>query len=314
MFVITIAGTPNCRAVAPSSEPVKFNLRTDRQPLGQALQEFARQSGVQIIFFSQVTEGLQAPALNGQYTLAAALEMLLEGSNLTFRVLNSTTIEIRPVATDSSLDQAADRSAGISNAATPRKRAQPRRNTAPDGSGALDEIVVNGTAEGLVETRTETPLREIPQTVALISQEQMRQENDTEVADAFNNAVGITVVRSDSLGATFLSRGFQIGHYRLDGGAAINAFSGSAFFGAPDLGEFDHIEVLRGSDALFGGMGNPSSTISLVRKRPLDTNEVMFNEWAGSWNNYRVEGDVTGPLALDGALRGRLDVVYGHPD
>ena len=314
MFVITIAWTPNCRAVAPSSEPVKYNLRIDRQPLGQALQEFARQSGVQIVFFSQVTEGLQAPALNGQYTLAAALEMLLKGSNLTFRVINSTMIEIRPVATGSSLDPAADRSAEVSNAATLHKRSQPRRNTDPDGSGALDEIVVNGTAEGLVATRTETPLREIPQTVALISHEQMRQENDAEVADMFNNAVGITVVRSNSLGATFLSRGFQIGTYHLDGGAAINAFSGSAFFGTSDLGEFDHIEVLRGSDALFGGMGNPSATISLVRKRPLDTNEVMFNEWAGSWNNYRVEGDVTGPLALDGALRGRLDVVYGHRD
>jgi iron complex outermembrane receptor protein/outer membrane receptor for ferric coprogen and ferric-rhodotorulic acid len=225
MFVITIAWTPNCRAVAPSSEPVKYNLRIDRQPLGQALQEFARQSGVQIVFFSQVTEGLQAPALNGQFTLAAALEMLLKGSNLTFRVINSTMIEIRPVATGSSLDPAADRSAGVSSAATLRKRTQPRQSTDPDGSGALDEIVVNGTAEGLVATRTETPLHEITQTVAIISQEQMRQENDAEVADMFNNAVGITVVRSNSLGVTFLSRGFQIGTYHLDGGAAINAFS-----------------------------------------------------------------------------------------
>jgi len=306
MLVTTIAWTPNCGATAPDNEPVNYTLKIDRQSLGHALQELARQSGVQIIFFSQVTEGLQAPALNGQYTLAAALDILLKGSNLTFRVINSTTIEIRPVATDNSRGPAADRSAGVSNAATLRNRGPPRRSTDPD-SGALDELVVNGTAEGLVATRTETPLRKIPQTVMVISQEQMRQENDTEVADALDNAVGITATRIDSLDEFIYSRGFLISQYHLDGGSGINLFSGT-----PDLGEFDHIEVLRGADALFGGMGNPGATISLVRKRPLDTNEVMFSESAGSWNNYRVEGDVTGPLGLDGALRGRLDVVYGH--
>jgi iron complex outermembrane recepter protein len=90
-------------AAAPSSEPVKYHFKIDSQPLGTALQQFAKQSGVQIIFFSQVTEGLQAPALNGSYTISGALEMLLLGSHLTFRVINPKTIEICPVtAIDSS--------------------------------------------------------------------------------------------------------------------------------------------------------------------------------------------------------------------
>jgi hypothetical protein len=80
---------------APSSEPVKYHFKIDTQPLGTALQQFAEQSGIQIIFFSQVTEGLQAPALNGSYTISGALEMLLSGSRLIFRVINPKTIEIR---------------------------------------------------------------------------------------------------------------------------------------------------------------------------------------------------------------------------
>jgi secretin/TonB-like protein len=88
----------------PSGEPVKYNYKIDSQPLGTALQEFAKQSGVQIIFFSQLTEGLQAPALNGSYTIAGALQTLLSGSHLTFRVINPKTIEIRPsTAMDSSM-------------------------------------------------------------------------------------------------------------------------------------------------------------------------------------------------------------------
>ena len=91
-------------AAAPSDEPIKYHFKIDSQPLGAALQQFAKQGGIQIIFFSHVTEGLQAPALNGSYTISSALEMLLFGSHLTFRVINPKTIEICPVtAIDSSI-------------------------------------------------------------------------------------------------------------------------------------------------------------------------------------------------------------------
>ena len=81
-------------AAAPGGEPVKYHFQIDRQPLGTALQQFAEQSGLQIIFFSELTEGLQAPALHGSYTVAGALEVLLSGSHLIFRVINPKTIEI----------------------------------------------------------------------------------------------------------------------------------------------------------------------------------------------------------------------------
>jgi outer membrane receptor for ferric coprogen and ferric-rhodotorulic acid len=308
ILVIAFAWTPGVSAGDSGSDPIKYHLKIDRQPLSQALQEFGRQSGVQIIFFSQLTEGLQAPPLDGQYTLVEALDTLLKGTNLIFRVINTTMIEIRPATATNSLNQSAPNSRRVPGAAALNEREG--RSGLDTG---LDELVVNGTAEGLVATRTQTPLREIPQTISMISPEQMRQENDIEVADALTNAVGITVVQTSSLSNQFFSRGFQITTFHLDGGAAQNAFNNTALFGTPDLGEFDHIEVLRGADALFGGMGNPGATISMVRKRPHDTNEVTFSASAGSWNNYRVEGDVTGPIGI-GELRGRLDSVYGHRD
>ena len=95
LCVLGIAWTTHL-AAAPSGEPIKYHFQIDSQPLGAALQQFAKQSGVQIIFFSRVTEGLQAPALNGSYTIAGALEMLLSGSHLIFRVINPKTIEICP--------------------------------------------------------------------------------------------------------------------------------------------------------------------------------------------------------------------------
>ena len=314
-FFIAAGCAPGLIGAAPSNEPARYAIKIDSQPLGTALQALAKQSGVQIIFFSQITEGLRAPALEGQLTVSAALERLLAPSRLTFRVLNPKTIEIRPPDADNSQGQRDAPAAKGGKTRVPLDpHRSPRENAAAQSSAALDEIVVNSTAEGLVATRTQTPLREIPQTISLISQEQIRQQNDAELADALNNAAGITVVRNNSLSSTFVSRGFTVTTFHLDGGAALNSFGNTPIFGTPDLSEYDRVEVLRGSDALFGGLGSPGASVNIVRKRPLDTNEVQFSAYGGSWNNYRAEADVTGPLGFDGALRARLDVVFGDRD
>ncbi len=65
---------------------------------------------------------------------------------------------------------------------------------------------------------------------------------------------------------------------------------------------------------MFGAGGNPGATVNLVRKRPLRSLAAAFSTTAGSWNNYRAEADLTGPLALDGALRGRVDAAYSQRD
>jgi outer-membrane receptor for ferric coprogen and ferric-rhodotorulic acid len=309
-FIIAIAWLPRVVDAAGSNESVQYNLKIESQPLGTALQELAKQCEVQIIFFSRITEGLQAPALNARYTVAGALQILLSGTHLTFQVLNPKTIEIRPLTATDPLNEASGR-LGKSGKPAPRAgdaNAQVQKKTV-DNSTPLDEIVVNSMAEGLVATRAETPLREIPQTMSIISQEQIRQENYIDLGDALADAVGITAQRADSLTEGLFARGFPISTFHLDGGVALNSFDLTTvpFSGAPDLGEFDHIEILRGADGLFGGNGDPGATINLVRKRPLSEPQAMFNVSGGSWSNYRAEADVTGPIGFDGALRGRLD-------
>src|SRR3954462_13270890 len=65
-----------------------------RQALGTSLQQLAKQSGIQIIFFSKVVEGHEALPLNGTFTPEAALDRLLAGPNLTYHALNERTIEV----------------------------------------------------------------------------------------------------------------------------------------------------------------------------------------------------------------------------
>ena len=91
-----------CMAVASpragASESGTIDVAIGSQPLAAALQELAKQSGVQIIFFSKVADGYSAPSVEGHVTLDFALHRLLSGTKLTYRRLNATTIEIRRLA------------------------------------------------------------------------------------------------------------------------------------------------------------------------------------------------------------------------
>ena len=78
-----------------AAEPAPYTLHIGSQSLDSALQEFARQTGIQIIFFSYLTDGQRAPALDGTYTADVAMNALLAHSMLTFRWVNAKTIEIR---------------------------------------------------------------------------------------------------------------------------------------------------------------------------------------------------------------------------
>jgi outer-membrane receptor for ferric coprogen and ferric-rhodotorulic acid len=287
--------------------PKSCDLNLERQPLERTLEQLIRQCDVQLIYPSDTVKGVIARAIKGRYPLDTALHRLLDGTGFTYIRYGTDAVEIVRAA-------AANES--------PARGASGKPEVAPEGASdrRLAEVVIATTAQGLVATRTETALSEIPQTISIVSAEQMRQQNNASVADALSDAVGVTAVQIDSQNQAYYSRGFIINTYHVDGGAALHEFpyqeniSTAALLSVPDIGEIDHIEVLRGADALFGASGNPGATINLVRKRPLDTFEIDTHSTAGRWNNYRQEIDVTGPLGLDGGLRGRLDAAYSDRD
>jgi outer-membrane receptor for ferric coprogen and ferric-rhodotorulic acid len=297
-----------CGGAQPGKDDdaMKYRLHIASEPLDQALQELAAQSGVQIVFFSKFTEGMRGPALDGLYTITGALDILLANSKLAYRMISPKTFQISPATSFDNGKQP-----------PPRREASPpsQASAGPQAPEPLEEVTVVSSAEHLAALRVATPLSDIPQTVSVISAEEIRQQNDTDLTDALRYAPGITVLQVDSMNADFYSRGFQITSFHTDGGAPLSSFFSSSnstplFQSSPDLSEFDHIEVLRGSDALFGGTGNPGGTVSLVRKRPLETPFASADLTTGSWDDERAEGDVTGPLAFGGALRGRVDGVF----
>jgi outer membrane receptor protein involved in Fe transport len=68
------------------------------QSLPTALQEFAKQSGVEVVLSPQVASGYNASVLDGRYTSTQALQVLLAGTGLTSRQLNDKVIEVQVAA------------------------------------------------------------------------------------------------------------------------------------------------------------------------------------------------------------------------
>jgi hypothetical protein len=111
------------------------NIMIPAQPLGSSLQELAKQSGIQIIFFSKLVEGQQAPALNGSFEPAAAVAILLEGTDLMYQVLNDRAMQIiaKPLAAAAPWAQLPD----------------------PPPDGPMDEVRIEGRYQKLSEMKAE---------------------------------------------------------------------------------------------------------------------------------------------------------------
>jgi outer membrane receptor for ferric coprogen and ferric-rhodotorulic acid len=286
---------PICAAYAEQSEVRHYDLPAGA--LEESLNAFAQVSAINLPFDPALVRGKYATALNGDYTVAQGLNQLLQGSGIGASQAANGNWVLDPVASNAGpvLELGSTMVSG-------------------QGMGQATENSRSYTT-GLVSAGSKTPtsLKNTPQAVSVVTQQMVEDLRMVDLSDALKRTPGITVKNANYRLPQFLSRGFPIDNIQIDGTSPMDIGSGIGTFYANktyDMAEFDHIEVLRGSSGLFGGTGDPGGIINAVRKRPLDYNQVKINASAGSWDNYRTEIDVTGPLAFDGRLRGRLVTAY----
>jgi outer membrane receptor for ferric coprogen and ferric-rhodotorulic acid len=70
------------------------------------------------------------------------------------------------------------------------------------------------------------------------------------------------------------------------------------------------VEVIKGPSSTLYGRGSPGGLVNRVRKKPLPEFRAEIAPSVGSYDTYRLEADVTGPLLGSDATRGRMVVVY----
>ncbi|WP_158298971.1 TonB-dependent siderophore receptor [Sphingomonas psychrotolerans] len=186
-------------------------------------------------------------------------------------------------------------------------QSDPAPDAAPDADGAEDaDIVVTGygrsneptTATGLPLTPIETP-----QTISVITRQQITDQALTSINDALDFAVGISKKDIDRGRSAISARGFEVQNFQLDGAPFAN---GNVGFGETSTALYERVDLVRGAAGLMHGAGDPSAVVNLIRKHA-DAGKFAgyVSLEAASWDRFAATVDVQSPLNAAGTVRMR---------
>jgi catecholate siderophore receptor len=155
-------------------------------------------------------------------------------------------------------------------------------------------------------TKTLTPLRDVPQSVAVVTKEQVRDQQMQSIADVVRYTPGLSVhqgennrdqviIRGQSTSADFFLNGVRddVQYYR-------------------DLYNLERLETLKGPNALVFGRGGGGGVINRVTKEADFSKTREISLTGGSFRNRRVAGDFAQPFG--GQVAFRLNGVYENSD
>ncbi|MFK3706580.1 ferric-rhodotorulic acid/ferric-coprogen receptor FhuE [Klebsiella sp. NPDC088457] len=197
------------------------------------------------------------------------------------------------------------------------------------GYAAEDTIIVEGTTETGSDAQqqdysvktttagTRMPMiqRDIPQSVSIISEQRMQDQQLQTLGDVMDNTLGISKSQADSDRSSYFSRGFEIDNYMVDGIPTYFESRWNLGDALSDTALFERVEVVRGANGLMTGTGNPSASVNMIRKHAT-SREFTGNVSAeyGSWNKQRYVADMQSPLTEDGNVRARIVAGYQNND
>ena len=165
---------------------------------------------------------------------------------------------------------------------------------AASGQTAANSYIVSRTSTG---TKTNANLREIPQSISVVTQKQLEDRGAQSLADALAYTAGVysSPQGDDGRFDQLIIRGFDQtirGVYRDGLRLPVTSFSG---FPQEPYG-IERIDVLRGPTSGLYGLNDPGGLVNFVSKKPLD---VPLREIFGSYGTYNRKQfgfDLSGPV------------------
>jgi iron complex outermembrane receptor protein len=155
-----------------------------------------------------------------------------------------------------------------------------------------------------IGSKTDLPLRELPQAVRIMSRQTLDDLGATRLDDALDYVGGVS--RQNHFGGLWDNiaiRGFA-GDVNNGMPLLLNGFSGNRGFNAPrDTANVERIEFLKGPAASLYGTSEPGGTLNVVTKKPLWRSAHSAEGYIGSFGLRRMSLDSTGPLGKDVAYR-----------
>ncbi|WP_333920735.1 TonB-dependent siderophore receptor [Xanthomonas hortorum] len=155
-------------------------------------------------------------------------------------------------------------------------------------------------------TKLQLSLRETPQSVVVVTRQQIVDRNLQSLQDVTDTVAGFNSPTWDTERTYINARGFEVDYYRIDG--IPTDYSGDV---QQNMAIYDHVEIIRGANGLTSGAGSPAASIDLVRKHAnSDVFAGRVDLSAGRWDRYRDTVDLQSPLNTAGNVRGRVVTSY----
>ena len=283
---------PGCaRAQQPAgtaSARIAFDIPA--QDLNRGVLKFAQRAGVQVFYDTAKLQGRRSSAVSGTLTPQEALSRLLAGTGLTYRFTGPAQVTI--------VDPSATSAAGSS----------------PDGAIELGTIDVQGSGTvgyvattSDVGTKTDTPLIETPQSISVVTRDELDDRDVQSLTQAVAYTPGVRTGQSgfDPRYDAFTIRGFDAtynGIYR-DGlrwpGANMSVFKIEPY-------GVESVTVLRGPSSALYGLGSPGGLVDVTSKRPTEEAFGEVELQGGNYEWWQGQFDVGGPIDKDGQFLYRL--------
>ncbi|NNA96006.1 TonB-dependent siderophore receptor [Pseudomonas gessardii] len=154
-------------------------------------------------------------------------------------------------------------------------------------------------------TKTDTALRDIPQSISVIPATVLKDLGSHNVERALEFAGGVS--KQNNFGGLTLYeysiRGFTTSQFYQDGFSANRGYPST-----PDTANIERIEVLKGPAASLYGRGDPGGTVNIVTKKPQAEAFTTVQTSAGSWDRYRTAVDINTPLDSEGRVLSRVNL------
>ncbi|SPD67797.1 Iron complex outermembrane recepter protein (plasmid) [Cupriavidus taiwanensis] len=156
-------------------------------------------------------------------------------------------------------------------------------------------------------TKSDVPIADTPQSISVITADQMRAQGAQRVEEALRYSAGVrTEPIVDTRRSTYMIRGFTVSqNSQYWDGLKLPASGG---YGGWELEPYslDRVDVVRGPSSVLYGQTSPGGLINQISKRPQAETANEINLSFGNYDRKEVSGDFTGALDKDGKVLYRL--------
>ncbi|WP_193732638.1 TonB-dependent siderophore receptor [Komagataeibacter sp. FXV3] len=285
------ASAATAQTVAAPAPTAAQSFSIPAQKLGDALASFGAQSGWQVSVRADVIRNATSPGVSGSLTPADALSRLLAGTGFTYRLSGGHTVTLVPAPANITLGPV--RVGGTVTHQDP---------TGP-GVGYVAETTMAG-------TKTDTSITEIPNSIYVVTNQLMQDQQPQNVAEALRYTPG---VYSESLGtydngsapngtaSAIMQRGFATEPF-VDGIMLNSASSGETAF-------IERIEAVNGPASVMYGQTTPGGMIGITLKKPTATPLHQVSVGFGNWGRYEATADFSDKITKSGSLRYRIAAI-----